>query len=142
MPGKVDIDTPRPYNCPMVEETDLKFSEDHAWVLEMGDTARVGLSEYAQEQLGEILSVTLVESGKYVQPGDPLGELESQKTVVELVSPVSGTVRAVNENVLEDPSLINVDPYGKGWLIEAEVADPEELERLMSHDEYETFIED
>lgn len=126
----------------MAEESELKFSEDHLWVLEMGDTARVGLSEYAQEQLGEILSVTLVDSGKFVEPGDSVGELESQKTVVELVSPISGTVRAVNGNVLEDPSLINVDPYGKGWLIEAEIADPEELERLMSHDEYETFIED
>lgn len=126
----------------MAEESELKFSEDHLWVLEMGETGRIGLSEYAQEQLGEILSVTLVEAGKVVEPGDPLGELESQKTVVELLSPVSGTVRTVNENVLEDPSLINIDPYGKGWLIEAEIHDPEELEGLMGHEEYDVFIED
>jgi len=126
----------------MAEESELKFSEDHLWVLEMGETGRIGLSEYAEEQLGEILSVTLIEPGKVVEPGDPVGELESQKTVVELLSPVSGTVRAVNENVLEDPSLINVDPYGKGWLIEAEIHDPEELEGLMSHEEYDVFIED
>ena len=126
----------------MAEESELKFSEDHLWVLEMGETGRIGLSEYAQEQLGEILSVTLVEAGKVVEPGDPLGELESQKTVVELLSPVSGTVRTVNENVLEDPSLINIDPYGKGWLIEAEIHDPEELEGLMNHEEYDVFIED
>ena len=126
----------------MAEESELKFSEDHLWVLEMGETGRIGLSEYAQEQLGEILTVTLIEPGKVVEPGDPVGELESQKTVVELLSPVSGTVRAVNENVLEDPSLINIDPYGKGWLIEAEIHDPEELEGLMNHEEYDVFIED
>ena len=126
----------------MAEESELRFSEDHLWVLEMGETGRIGLSEYAQEQLGEILTVTLIEPGKVVEPGDPLGEMESQKTVVELLSPVSGTVRAVNENVLEDPSLINIDPYGKGWLIEAEIHDPEELAGLMGHEEYDVFIED
>jgi glycine cleavage system H protein len=126
----------------MADESELKFSEDHLWVLEMGETARIGLSDYAQEQLGEILSVMLGENGKYVGQGEAMGELESQKTVVELVSPLSGTIRAGNENVVEDPSLINVDPYGKGWLIEVEVTDPEELEQLMNHDQYELFIED
>jgi len=126
----------------MADETELRFSEDHLWVLEMGETGRVGLSDYAQEQLGEILSVTLAEPGKLVERGDPLGELESQKTVIELLSPISGTVRTVNAIVLEDPSLINVDPYGKGWLIEAEINDPEELETLMGLDEYDVFTED
>ncbi|MGA6993210.1 MAG: glycine cleavage system protein GcvH [Candidatus Deferrimicrobiaceae bacterium] len=126
----------------MADENELKFSEDHLWVLEMGDTARIGLSDYAQEQLGEILTVMLAEVGKFVEPGEAVGESESQKTVVELVSPLSGTIRAVNENVVEDPSLINVDPYGKGWLVEVEMAEPEELEQLMSYDEYDLFIED
>ncbi len=126
----------------MADESELKFSEDHLWVLEMGDTARIGLSDYAQEQLGEILSVTLAEIGKFVGQGESVGEAESQKTVVELVSPLSGTVRAVSENVVEDPSLINVDPYGNGWLVEVEISEPEELEQLMNHDEYELFIED
>jgi glycine cleavage system H protein len=126
----------------MVDESELRFSEDHLWVLEMGDTARIGLSDYAQEQLGEILTVTLVEVRKFVEQGGPVGESESQKTIVELVSPLSGTIRAVNENVVEDPSLINIDPYGKGWLVEMEIAEPEELEQLMSYDEYDLFIED
>ncbi|KRT71891.1 MAG: glycine cleavage system H protein [Deltaproteobacteria bacterium CSP1-8] len=126
----------------MADESELKFSEDHLWVLEMGDTARIGLSDYAQEQLGEILSVMLGENGKTIGQGEAMGELESQKTVVELVSPLSGTIRAGNENVVEDPSLINVDPYGKGWLIEVEITEPEELEQLMNHDQYELFIED
>ncbi len=138
----IDIGYPHPYKCPMADESELKFSEDHIWVLEMGDTARIGISDYAQEQLGEILTVTVPEIGKFIERGESVGEFESQKTVVELVSPVSGTIRAQNENVVEDPSLINVDPYGKGWLLEVEIAEPEELEQLMNHDEYELFIED
>ncbi|HZW36218.1 MAG: glycine cleavage system protein GcvH [Deltaproteobacteria bacterium] len=125
-----------------MEESGLKFSEDHLWVLEMGETARVGLTEYAQEQLGEIISVTYAEIGRFIEPGDPIGELESQKTVVELVSPITGTIKAVNESVMEDPSLINVDPYGKGWLVEVEVNEAEEIERMMSSEEYEAFVED
>jgi len=125
-----------------MEESQLKFSEDHLWVLEMGETARIGLSEYAQEQLGEIVSVTHAEIGKFIEPGDTIGELESQKTVVELVSPITGTIKAVNGNIVEDPSLINVDPYGKGWLVEVEINEAEEIERLMSAEEYEAFVED
>lgn len=126
----------------MADGSDLRFSEDHLWIMEMGDTARIGLSDYAQEQLGEILTVTLPENGKFIEQGGAVGEAESQKTVVELVSPISGTIRATNENVVEDPSIINIDPYGKGWLVEVEIAEPEELERLMNYDEYELFIED
>jgi glycine cleavage system H protein len=86
--------------------------------------------------------VTHAEIGKFIEPGDMIGELESQKTVVELVSPITGTIKAVNGTVVEDPSLINVDPYGKGWLVEVEINEPEEIERLMSAEEYETFVED
>jgi len=125
-----------------MDETALRYSEDHIWVLEMGQTVRIGLSDYAQEQLGEIIVATLGEAGKFLEPGDTFGEMESQKTVVELSCPVTGTIRSVNETVLEDPTLINVDPYGKGWLVEVEIDDPEELERLMSFEEYETFIEE
>jgi glycine cleavage system H protein len=125
-----------------MEESQLKFSEDHLWVLEMGETARIGLSEYAQEQLGEIVTVTHADIGKFIERGDPIGELESQKTVVELVSPITGTIKTVNENVVEDPSLINVDPYGKGWLAEVEINEPEEILQLMGSEEYESFVED
>jgi glycine cleavage system H protein len=125
-----------------MEDSGLKFSEDHLWVLEMGETARIGLSEYAQEQLGEIISVAHAEIGRFIEPGDTIGELESQKTVIELVSPITGTIKAVNGIVVEDPSLINVDPYGKGWLVEVEINEPEEIERLMSAEEYEAFAED
>jgi glycine cleavage system H protein len=125
-----------------MEETGLKFSEDHVWVLEMGATARIGVSDYGQEQLGEILSSALCEVGKFLEPGDTFSELESQKTVIELPSPVTGTVRAVNDAVRDDPSVINIDPYGKGWIVEVELEEPEELERLMNGEEYETFVEE
>jgi glycine cleavage system H protein len=125
-----------------MDEQGLRFSEDHVWVMEMGDALRVGLSDYAQEQLGEILAVSRVEEGRFVEAGETLVELESQKTVVEIPSPVTGTVRAVNEKAVDDPSLINVDPYGKGWIVEIECDEPEELDRLMNPEDYETFTED
>lgn len=125
-----------------MDETSLRFSEDHVWVLEMGQSVRIGLSDYAQEQLGEIISATLGEVGKFLEQGDTFGEVESQKTVVELASPVTGTIRTVNETILDDPTVINVDPYGKGWLVELEIEDPEELERLMGFEEYENFVEE
>ena len=125
-----------------MDETALRFSEDHVWVLEMGQSVRLGLSDYAQEQLGEIISAALGEVGKFLEQGDSFGEVESQKTVVELPSPVTGTIRSVNESILEDPTVINVDPYGKGWLVELEIEDPEELERLMGFEEYESFTEE
>jgi glycine cleavage system H protein len=125
-----------------MDETALKFSEDHVWVLEMGQTVRVGLSDYAQEQLGEILTATMGEVGKFLERGESFGEVESQKTVVEIASPVTGTIRAVNEAMVEDPTLVNVDPYGKGWFVEVDLDDPEELDRLMNFDDYETFTEE
>jgi glycine cleavage system H protein len=125
-----------------MDESGMKFSEDHIWVLEMGSTARIGVSDYGQEQLGEILTAELCEVGKFLESGDTFSELESQKTVIELPSPVTGTVRAVNEAIKDDPSVINVDPYGKGWIIEVELDEPEELERLMSDDQYESFVEE
>ena len=125
-----------------MDENELKFSEDHIWVLEMGPTVRIGVSDYGQEQLGEILSVALCEVGKFLEPGDTFSELESQKTVIELPSPVTGTVRAVNDPIRDDPSVINVDPYGKGWIVEIEIEEPEEVERLMNGEEYETFVEE
>jgi glycine cleavage system H protein len=125
-----------------MDETALRFSEEHLWVLEMGQTIRIGLSDYAQEQLGEIITAAMGEVGKFLEHGDTFGEVESQKTVVELATPITGTIRSVNEAMLEDPTLINVDPYGKGWLVEVELDDPEELDRLMSFDDYETFVEE
>ncbi len=125
-----------------MDDHNVRFSEEHIWVLDMGDCARVGISDYAQEQLGEIMSFTAAEAGLLLEPGDTLGEIESQKTVVELPCPLTGNVRGINEDVIADPSLVNVDPYGKGWLVEIELHDPSEIDHLMTSDEYDEFNED
>ena len=125
-----------------MDEAALRFSEEHLWVLEMGQTIRIGLSDYAQEQLGEIITAAMGEVGKFLERGETFGEVESQKTVVELATPITGTIRSVNEAMLEDPTLINVDPYGKGWLVEIELDEPEELDQLMNFEDYETFVEE
>ncbi len=125
-----------------MDETALRFSEEHLWVLEMGQTIRIGLSDYAQEQLGEIISAAMGEVGKFLERGETFGEVESQKTVVELSTPITGTIRSVNEAMIEDPTLINVDPYGKGWLVEVDLDEPEELDQLMNFEDYETFVEE
>ncbi|RMG60507.1 MAG: glycine cleavage system protein GcvH [Deltaproteobacteria bacterium] len=123
-------------------EERLRFSEDHVWVLVDGDVARLGITDFAQEQLGQIDEVNLTDADTYVDAGDSFGEIESQKAVAELISPISGTIINVNENVIDDPSLINTDPFGKGWLVEIEISDPDELEELMTEEEYEEFIEE
>jgi len=125
-----------------MDETALKFSENHLWVLEMGHTVRIGMSDYAQEQLGEIISASMSDIERFLEREETFGEIESQKTVVELASPVTGTIRAINESMIEDPTLINVDPYGNGWLIEVELDHPEELDHLMNLDDYEAFTEE
>jgi len=125
-----------------MDETTLKFSENHLWVLEMGQTVRIGLSDYAQEQLGEIISASMSDIDRFLEREETFGEIESQKTVVELASPLTGTIRAINESMIEDPTLINVDPYGNGWLIEVEIDDPDELDQLMNLDDYEAFTEE
>ncbi|MCL2102698.1 MAG: glycine cleavage system protein GcvH [Syntrophorhabdaceae bacterium] len=125
-----------------MDENALKFSENHLWIMEAGDIARIGLSDYAQEHLGEIIFVSMRDVDRFLEREETFGDIESQKTVVELASPITGTIRAINELIIEDPTMINIDPYGNGWLIEVELEDPEELENLMSLDEYETFTEE
>jgi glycine cleavage system H protein len=125
-----------------MELSEIKFSEDHIWVLSMGNSLRLGLTEYAQEQLGEVVEFIPTEADSYVDAGDTFGEIESQKAVVELVSPVSGTILSINERIIDDPSIINIDPYGRGWLVEIEPSDMEELDILMDEDAYDTFVEE
>ncbi len=122
--------------------SEIKYSEDHVWVLVEGELARLGITDFAQEQMGQVDEVSLTEADTFIDAGDTFGELESQKAVTELISPVSGTIVNVNDAVIDDPSLINTDPYGKGWLVEIELSDPDELDQLMSEEEYEEYIEE
>ncbi len=117
----------------------LKFTEDHLWVRVEGRRAQVGLSDYAQDELGEVIAVELPDVGDTLEKGENFGEIESIKTVSDLIAPVSGTISAVNVELEDHPSLVNEDPYHEGWLVEIELSDRNEIEDLMDPDEYEEF---
>ncbi|OYN98186.1 glycine cleavage system protein GcvH [Enemella evansiae] len=120
---------------------DLKYSTEHEWVRPgNGTTVRVGVSEYATEQLGDIVYVQLPDVGQEVSADDSVGELESTKSVSDVMSPVSGVVNQVNEAVVDSPETINSDPYGDGWLFEVEVAGEEAYADLMDADAYAEHV--
>jgi glycine cleavage system H protein len=121
--------------------TVLRFSDDHLWVRAEADRAHVGISDQGQDSIGEIIAVELPDVGDSIEIGEPFGELESVRTVHELIAPVTGTVRAVNGDLEDHPSLPNEDPYHEGWLIEVELADEGELENLMPTEDYEEFVD-
>ena len=115
---------------------DVKYTEDHEWVKLAGDTAKIGISDYAQDQLGDIVFVELPGVGDSFAKGDEFGTLESVKAVSELYMPVGGEVTAINEALEDAPELVNTDPYGEGWMIEVKVADASEAETLLNKDGY------
>ena len=114
---------------------DIYYSEDHEWAKVSGDTVLVGISDYAQDQLGDIVFVELPEVGDSFEAGDEFGTLESVKAVSELFIPIGGEVVAINEELEDAPELVNQDPYG-GWIIEIKPDDIEELEKLLDRDAY------
>jgi glycine cleavage system H protein len=121
---------------------DLKYTAEHEWVKTGGDgPARVGITDFAQDALGDIVYVQLPEIGATVRAGDACGELESTKSVSDLYAPVNGTVTAVNEALADQPDLVNTDPYGEGWLLDIDVEDPDEVEALMDSDTYQGQLE-
>jgi glycine cleavage system H protein len=122
---------------------DLQYTAEHEWVRDPGETdgsLRIGITDYAQEQLGDIVYVQLPDVGSDVSSGDPMGELESTKSVNDLFAPVSGSVVAKNSLVDANPELVNTDPYGDGWLIEIDPSNREELDSLLSAADYEGTI--
>jgi len=120
--------------------TVLRFSGEHLWVRAEADRAQIGISDQGQDAIGEVIAVELPDVGDAIERGEPFGELESVRTVQELIAPVNGTVRAVNGELEDHPSLANEDPYHEGWLIEIELADDSELEELMATEDYEEFV--
>jgi glycine cleavage system H protein len=119
---------------------DRKYSKEHEWVKPDGDTARIGITDYAQEQLGDVVYVDLPEAGSPITQFDKMGEIESVKAVSDLFSPVSGGVLATNHAVVEKPELVNSDPHGEGWLIEVRLKDAAELDNLLFAADYDAFI--
>jgi glycine cleavage system H protein len=114
----------------------LRYTAEHEWVSATGGRMRVGITHYAQDALGDIVFVDLPEPGTEVDAGQPVGEIESTKSVSELYAPVGGTVVAVNEVLTQAPETINNDPYGEGWLIEIEGADAGALDGLLDAEGY------
>ncbi len=120
--------------------SDLKYHRQHEWVRIEGDIVTVGISDFAQEQLGEVVYVDLPSSGDPVIVDETFGEIESVKSVSELFSPVSGDIVEVNDSLADAPETVNSDAYGDGWMIKVRVSDATELDALMSGAEYESFI--
>jgi glycine cleavage system H protein len=110
---------------------DLRYSKDHEWVLLTGTTARLGITDYAQDALGDVVFVALPEVGQHIEAGAALGEVESTKSVSEVYAPLAGTVVAVNDALRDAPEVLNADPYGEGWICELQIADAQQLEGLL-----------
>ena len=118
----------------------LKYSKEHEWLAAEEAVATIGITDHAQEQLGEIVYIELPSIGEKVSKDDPFGVVESVKAVSDIYAPVSGTVLEVNEDLAESPEAVNEDPYGDGWLIKVRISDPADLDDLMDNEEYERMI--
>jgi glycine cleavage system H protein len=121
---------------------DLKYTKEHEWVKEEGGSVVIGVTDYAQDSLGDIVYVELPQEGAAVTKDEPFGVVESVKAVSDLYSPVTGTVLEVNDSIVDSPEVINDEPYGDAWILKIELSDPSELEGLLSVDEYKSYIEE
>lgn len=120
---------------------ELKYTEDHEWVRVEGDTATVGITDFAQGELGDVVFVEIETEGEELDKGETFGTVEAVKTVSDLFMPVGGKVAEVNEALADEPELVNKDPYGKGWMIKIKMSDSSELDELLSADDYKKMIE-
>jgi len=121
---------------------DLKYTKEHEWVREEGGSVVVGVTDYAQDSLGDVVYVELPQEGAAVTKDEPFGVVESVKAVSDLYSPVSGTVLEVNDSIVDSPEVINDEPYGDAWMLKIELADPDDLDGLLSVEEYQSYIEE
>lgn len=120
---------------------DYRYTDTHEWAkFEEDHVVSVGLTEYAQDKLGDIVSVELPRMGDEVEKGEPVGMVDSQKASSEMIAPVSGVVMEVNELLDDDPAVINSDPYDEGWFIRIEIEEVEQMDELMSADDYEEML--
>ena len=123
----------------MSNPADLKYSKEHEWIKVEGDIGIVGVTDFAQKQLTDIVFVELPEKGKKVEGGKQMGVIESVKSVSDIFSPVDGEVVEVNEKLKDNPDVINKDPYGEGWIVKLKIENKDELDGLMSAEDYEKF---
>jgi glycine cleavage system H protein len=120
--------------------TDLRYTRDHEWIRVDGDEATVGITEYAADQLGDIVFVELPDTGRNLEEAKPFGVVESVKAVSDLFAPISGAVKATNDALAREPELVNRDPYGAGWMVRMTVADPAQLDDLLDGEGYDELI--
>jgi glycine cleavage system H protein len=120
---------------------ELRYSSDHEWVSRDGDVVRIGITDYAQDALGDVVFVQVPTVGADVTAGDPFIEVESTKSVSDVYAPVSGAVVEVNEALAEAPQVLNEDPYGEGWICAIRMTDPSELDQLLDAAAYQALIE-
>lgn len=125
----------------MSNPTDLLYTEDHEWALVEGDIVTVGITNHAQDSLGDVVFVELPELEQELGNGDSLGVVESVKAVSDLYSPCDGIVVEVNERLNDEPELINSDPYGDGWILKVKISDPEAVAHLMDSETYDQHVE-
>lgn len=121
---------------------DLRYTEEHEWARREGELVRVGITDYAQDQLGDVVYVDLPTPGAQVERGQPFGEVESTKSVSDLYAPVSGTVEERNDQLEDRPELVNQEPYGDGWMVLIRPEDVGELDGLMSADDYRARVDE
>jgi glycine cleavage system H protein len=121
---------------------ELKYSKEHCWVRVEGPRAVIGITDYAQHELGIISALELPEVGDDLDQDDSFGSVEARKTVAEIYAPISGPVLDVNKELPDAPALINDDPYDDGWLVQVEIVSPDELLSLMSADDYREYVEE
>jgi glycine cleavage system H protein len=119
---------------------DLKFTKEHEWVKEEGDIAVVGITDYAQKELGDVVYVELPEVGNTYEKDEACSNIESVKAVSDIYAPVSGEITEVNEALEDKPEIVNQDPYGEGWLFKLKMENPDELEELMDTDAYDEYV--
>jgi glycine cleavage system H protein len=124
----------------MPNPPDLRYTKEHEWLRIEGDTGTIGITHYAQDQLGDIVFVDLPQPGTAVQYMQKFGEIESVKAVSELFSPVSGEVLEPNEALADNPQLVNDSPYGEGWMLRVRLTNVSELDQLLSADQYDDFL--
>ncbi len=121
---------------------ELRYSDDHEWIKTDGDKVKIGITDFAQHELGDIVFVELPEIGAEIKAGEPFGSVESVKTVSELYAPVSGKVVEVNEDLNDSPEFVNESPYEKAWIIVIEPSDMTEADKLLTADQYEAMTKD
>ncbi len=121
---------------------EFKYSKEHEWIKVESNTVTIGITDYAQDSLGDVVYVELPQEGTAMVKGETFGVIESVKAVSDLYSPVSGAIVEVNDSIIDNPEVINEEPYGDAWMLKVELSNPEELDELLSSDDYQQHVEE